>query len=221
MRAEGEQMIYDGIGEGGGAATVHGPSHDVIGQVRTTLPDALQGLLKELEAKDRPTYERSLRAAELARRVGLDAGITGRRLGALATAALLHDLGKLATPDNILKSTGALTEKEMTIVREHPGIGEAFLLHHAPELDLAAHFVRWHHERPDGHGYPDGLPGEAIPLEARILAVIDAFAAMTSNCYHRTAFSTEQAIAVLHAHAGTQWEARSVALLVREVTTAV
>jgi HD-GYP domain-containing protein (c-di-GMP phosphodiesterase class II) len=211
-------MTYDDVAAGQAAATVHEPWEDVVAGVRTTLPDALQGLLKELEAKDRPTYERSLRAAELARRVGLDGGITGRRLGALATAALLHDLGKIATPDNILKSTGILTDNEMAIVREHPGVGEAFLRHHAPDLELAAQFVRWHHERPDGHGYPDGLPGDAIPLEARILAVVDAFAAMTSNCYHRTAFSTEQAIAVLHEHAGTQWEARSVALLVREVT---
>ena len=198
----------------GGAASMQ----TVFQQVRSTLPESLQGLLRELEAKDDRTYERSLRAAELARRVGLDAGITGRRLAALATAALLHDLGKLATPDNILKSTGVLSMQEMAIVREHPGIGEAFLRHHAPDLDLAAQLVRWHHERPDGLGYPDGLPGEAIPLEARILAVVDAFEAMTCGGYHRGALSTSEAIAVLHDHAGSQWEPRSVALLAREVT---
>ncbi len=211
-------MTYDAVAAGVATEIEHDHGQDLVDRVRTTLPDALQGLLRELEAKDRPTYERSLQAAELARRVGLDAGVTGRRLGALATAALLHDLGKIATPDNILKSTGILTGQEMAIVREHPGVGETLLRHHAPDLELAAQFVRWHHERPDGQGYPDGLPADAIPLEARILAVVDAFAAMTSNCYHRTAFSTEQAIAVLHEHAGTQWEARSVALLVREVT---
>jgi HD-GYP domain-containing protein (c-di-GMP phosphodiesterase class II) len=194
------------------------PHPDLVQQLREDLPAALQELLTRLESKDLYTYQRSIRAADLARRVGIDACVSGRRLAALGVAALLHDLGKLALPDEILKSTGALSDEQMAVMREHPSAGEAYLLENAPELELAAHFVRWHHERYDGLGYPDGLPGDAIPLEARILSVVDAYAAMTSHCYYHGVLSTEDAIAVLRERAGTQWEPRCVALLVHEVT---
>jgi HD-GYP domain-containing protein (c-di-GMP phosphodiesterase class II) len=183
------------------------------------VPPALDELLDELRRKDRPTYDRALRSAALATRVGLDAGLTGRRLTALRTAALFHDLGKLALPERVLLSTHELTEREMVLVREHPGVGEALLHEHAPEWELVSKVVRWHHERHDGLGYPDGLPGDEIPLEARILAVVDAFASLTSHLHYRGAMSTSEALEVLRQHAGSQWEPRSVALLVREVSS--
>jgi HD-GYP domain-containing protein (c-di-GMP phosphodiesterase class II) len=191
----------------------------VLVHLSVEVPPALDGLLDDLRRKDQLTYERALRIAALAARVGADAGLTGRRLTALRTAALFHDLGKLALPERILRSTDPLSEREMELVREHPGVGEALLQEHAPQWDLVAKLVRWHHERHDGLGYPDGLPAEDIPIEARILAVVDAFAALTSDLHHRPALSTAEALDVLRAHAGSQWEPRSVALLVREVTS--
>lgn len=183
------------------------------------VPPALDTLLDDLKRMDPRTYQRALRAAALATRVGADAGLTGRRLTALRTAALFHDLGKLAVPEQVLLSTQKLDEREMELVREHPGLGEALLQEHAPQWDLASKVVRWHHERHDGLGYPDGLPGEEIPLEARILAVVDAYVALTSDLHHRVALSTPEALEVLRQHAGSQWEPRCVALLVREVTS--
>jgi HD-GYP domain-containing protein (c-di-GMP phosphodiesterase class II) len=185
------------------------------------VPPALDELLDDLKRKDRRTYDRALRSAALATRVGIDAGLSGRRLTALRTAALFHDLGKLALPERVLLSTEELTEREMALVREHPGVGEALLQEHAPEWELASKVVRWHHERHDGLGYPDGIPGEEIPIEARILAVVDAFASLTSELHHRGALSTSEALEVLRQHAGSQWEPRSVALLFREVTSEV
>jgi HD-GYP domain-containing protein (c-di-GMP phosphodiesterase class II) len=190
----------------------------VLVHLSVEVPPALDELLEELKRKDRRTYDRALRTAALATRVGLDAGLTGRRLTALRTAALFHDLGKLALPERVLLGTHELSEHEMALVRQHPGLGEALLQEHAPEWELASKVVRWHHERHDGLGYPDGIPGEEIPLEARILSVVDAFASLTSHLHHREAMSTPEALDVLRQHSGSQWEPRSVALLVREVT---
>ncbi len=120
-------------------------------------------------------------------------------------ASELHDVGKVAIPDAILGKPGPLTEEEWAFVRRHPIIGERIILA-APALARVAALVRSSHERWDGAGYPDALPGGAIPLGARIVAVADAYAAMTAGRPYRTARAPEQALDELRRGAGTQFD---------------
>jgi HD-GYP domain-containing protein (c-di-GMP phosphodiesterase class II) len=120
-------------------------------------------------------------------------------------ASELHDVGKVAIPDAILGKPGPLTEEEWAFVRRHPVIGERIVLA-APALAPVASLVRSSHERWDGAGYPDGLHGDAVPLSARIVAVADAFAAMTSGRPYRAARTVEEALDELRREAGAQFD---------------
>jgi HD-GYP domain-containing protein (c-di-GMP phosphodiesterase class II) len=131
----------------------------------------------------------------------------------VAHAAQLHDIGKVGVPDAILGKPGALTEDELEFIHRHTLIGER-IVRRAPALAEVARLVRSSHERWDGAGYPDGVGGEGIPLGARIIAVCDAYDAMTSpRPYRPTPFSTEQAITELQASAVTQFDPVVVAAL--------
>jgi diguanylate cyclase (GGDEF)-like protein/PAS domain S-box-containing protein len=125
--------------------------------------------------------------------------------GPLLQAAALHDVGKAAIPDEILCKEGPLDLEEWGLMRRHTMIGER-ILSAAPALTRAAKLVRWSHERWDGHGYPDGISGEQIPLGARIISVCDAYDAMTSDRPYRPAMSGERAVQELHRCAGTQFD---------------
>jgi two-component system cell cycle response regulator len=150
----------------------------------------------------------------LASVVGVDLGLDGEQIDELLRAAELHDIGKLAIPDQILNKPGPLSESEWCFMREHPAIGER-ILSAAPALAPVARLVRASHERWDGGGYPDGVAGEKIPLGARIIAVCDAFEAMTcERCYQR-ARTREDAIQELRRHAGTQFDPRVVDAIIR------
>lgn len=120
------------------------------------------------------------------------------------TGALLHDVGKIAVDDAILRSRGALNEREREAMQLHPLAGYGFI-HSFPELSAAIPAVRWHHERIDGNGYPDGLKGEAIPLFARIVSVADAFDAMTSDRPYQKAKTFLNAQREIEAGAGSQF----------------
>jgi HD-GYP domain-containing protein (c-di-GMP phosphodiesterase class II) len=117
----------------------------------------------------------------------------------------LHDIGKLETPIEILDKPSRLTAEEYEIVKRHAVDGER-ILQAEPALATVAAIVRSHHERIDGRGYPDGLSGDAVPLAARIIAVCDAFDAMTHEHRHRRAMSPGMAFSVLREHAGSQWD---------------
>ena len=117
----------------------------------------------------------------------------------------LHDIGKIGIADAILLKPGRLTDEEMTEMRRHSEIGAAILEVHEAMADIAQ-MVRHHHERWDGLGYPDRLAGNAIPLGGRIIAVADAFSAMTSDRIYRAALPIERAWAELRAHRGTQFD---------------
>jgi HD-GYP domain-containing protein (c-di-GMP phosphodiesterase class II) len=143
--------------------------------------------------------------AELALAVGRELGMNPEELDELARAAELRDLGKIAIPDAILSKPGALNEAEWAFMRRHTVVGERILLS-APALRPVARLVRSSHERFDGSGYPDGLAGEDIPLGARIVAVCDAYEAMTSDRPYRPPMSPEEAIAELGACAGSQFD---------------
>src|SRR5262249_19115253 len=141
-------------------------------------------------------------AEATARRLGL-----GRdELEVVRHAAELHDVGKVAIPDDILGKAGPLTEEEWSFIRRHPVAGERIIAA-APSLGAVARLVRASHERWDGTGYPDRLGGDDIPLGARIIAVADAFDAMTSGRPYRAAVSQAEAVAELRACAGSQFDA--------------
>jgi diguanylate cyclase (GGDEF)-like protein len=140
-------------------------------------------------------------AGEVAERIGID----GEELAQLRHAAALHDIGKVAIPDDIINKPGSLTEDEWAFMRRHTLIGERIIAA-APALGPAAHLVRSSHEAWDGRGYPDALAGEAIPLGARVIAVCDAFDAMISERPYSRAKTVEEAVAELRRCAGTQFD---------------
>jgi HD-GYP domain-containing protein (c-di-GMP phosphodiesterase class II) len=185
---------------------------------------ALVTLAMTIEAKDPYTNGHSTRVQAWATAIGRELGLPGERLQALSRAAELHDLGKLAVPDSILTANRQLTDYEWTVVREHPRRGVE-LLKQLTFLRDSLPAILYHHERLDGSGYPEGLTGPAIPLEARILAVVDSYDAMTSARPYRPALSHEAAAAELHRCCATQFDPEIVGTFLRllrdEVTVAV
>jgi HD-GYP domain-containing protein (c-di-GMP phosphodiesterase class II) len=135
-------------------------------------------------------------------------------VGRLRLAAMLHDVGKIAIPEAILRKPARLTEDEMAIVRTHTQAG-AEIAGQIDGLETIAPWIRHSHEHVDGSGYPGGLRGEDIPLESRILLVADAFDAMTSDRAYRAAMPVVDALAELRCCAGQQFDARCVELLAR------
>jgi len=126
-------------------------------------------------------------------------------------AAPLHDVGKIGIPDRILLKDGPLTEEEYEEIKQHPLIGADMLSGGTSDLlQMAERIARFHHERWDGDGYPDGLEGEGIPLEARIVGVVDAFDAMTSDRPYRDGMPVERAFSILESEAGAQFDPRVV-----------
>lgn len=169
------------------------------------LSPTVHHFVADLERKDQMTRDHVVRTGELALRVGERFRLSGSELRELALAAMLHDVGKLHTPDEILKKPASLTAAEYEVIKLHPVHGEEMLAAE-PALARAAHIVRHHHERMDGRGYPDGLIGLEIPLASRIIAACDAFDAMTHDRQYRTAMSIKLAFAILREHAGSQWD---------------
>jgi two-component system cell cycle response regulator len=164
--------------------------------------DVLLRLLAERSFDlERHTTDVALLAERTAARLGLTPAETER----IRLAAELHDVGKAAIPDAILLKPGSLTEEEWSFVRRHTVIGER-IVRAAPSLAHTAELVRWHHERPDGTGYPDALRGDDIPIGARIIAVSDVFDAMVSDRPYRDGRSVEAALAELRRCAGSQFD---------------
>jgi HD-GYP domain-containing protein (c-di-GMP phosphodiesterase class II) len=151
-----------------------------------TLEASVGSLASLLDLRDGYTGRHSSTVVDLCEQVARRVGVTGADLGHLRIAAHLHDLGKIGVPDQILHKPGPLDDAEWSIMREHPVWG-ARALEAIPEFREASLAVRHHHERWDGTGYPDGLAGEAIPIGARVIAVCDAYEAMTSHRPYRDA----------------------------------
>jgi diguanylate cyclase (GGDEF)-like protein/putative nucleotidyltransferase with HDIG domain len=135
-------------------------------------------------------------------------GLSEQRVGRVRLAGMLHDIGKVAVPDRILRKQGPLDEDELAVIRRHPELGAQILEH--PSLADVRAWVSAHHERPDGRGYPLGVSGEELTLEARILAVADAYEAMTSDRSYRDSIGHAAAQAELERCAGSQFDARVV-----------
>ncbi len=176
------------------------------------LTGAVDSLTMLLEARDSYTGEHTSDAALLALQLALALGLDTTEARMISLAGRLHDLGKVAIPDAILQKPAPLTEEEWKLMRTHPIIG-ADVVSRMPSLRVLAPIIRSHHERWDGHGYPDQLSGEAIPLGARIIAVVDAYSAMTTNRPYRKAHNPAWALRELQRCAGTQFDPQVVAAL--------
>jgi diguanylate cyclase (GGDEF)-like protein/putative nucleotidyltransferase with HDIG domain len=169
-------------------------------------------LLDMLRTKDGDTMLHSARVAAVAVDAGRALGLDPARLAVLRVAGQLHDIGKLALPNEVLNKPGPLSDAEMQLVRTHPVLGAELV--RAWGDPVAAQFVLEHHERVDGSGYPAGLSGDEISLEGRILHAVDAFAAMTSDRPYRSAIPAADALAELSALAGAQFDEEVVRVLV-------
>jgi putative nucleotidyltransferase with HDIG domain len=165
----------------------------------------LSVLTGAIEARDPYTRGHSARVTELAEAIARRLGWSEERLDGLRVGGSLHDVGKLAVSDAVLRKEGRLEAHELAEIREHPKAG-ARLLFRLAALREAIPYVLYHHERWDGTGYPSGRAGEEIPLEARVLAVADAFDAMTSDRPYRRALSHAEALAEVERCAGTQFD---------------
>jgi putative two-component system response regulator len=180
---------------------------------RSRIFSNLQALAAAIDAKEPYTAQHSRRVAQLSRATAAAMALPAVDLQLVEWAALVHDVGKIATPDRILMKSGKLTEEEWRIVRLHP-IKGAQIVEQVPDLHCVGALVRSHHERIDGAGYPDGLCGEQIPLLARIIAVTDAFEVMTSNRVYRAPIGEREALRRLGVNAESQFDRAVVAAFV-------
>jgi putative nucleotidyltransferase with HDIG domain len=157
-----------------------------------------------LDARDPEVRHHSDRVARYAYALGRELGMDPERLDDLTAAALLHDVGVLGIPDNLLRRSDPLLPHELDVMRDHPVIGARIV--EAAGMPELAPWIRHHHERIDGRGYPGGLIGDAIPRESRIIAVVEALETITANRYQRPG-RRASAVDELEAHKGSQFDA--------------
>ncbi|MCK4387293.1 MAG: diguanylate cyclase [Dehalococcoidia bacterium] len=181
------------------------PETEIEANARAGGLSTVYALAAAVDAKDHYTYGHSRKvntyAVALAEAIGLPPDEASR----ISTAALLHDIGKIGVPDRILNKKGKINVEEWEAIKSHPRLG-ANIIGNVPDLAPCVSVILYHHERWDGTGYPEGLKGKAIPLDARILAIADAFAAMTSARPYRDAFCDDKVVEKLRHGAGTQFD---------------
>lgn len=167
----------------------------------------VEALAASVDAKDRYTHGHSSRVAVYSREIAKRAGYSEEEQDRIFMMGLLHDVGKIGIFDAIINKPDRLTDEEFAMIKTHPSVGAEILkkITDLPELMVGA---RWHHERFDGRGYPDGLSGEEIPEVARIIAVADTYDAMTSNRSYRSALPREEVRAEIERCKGTQFDPR-------------
>ena len=179
-------------------------THELKGtfaKLENSYDQTLGALMSALDARDRETEGHSMRVGKAAYLLGKEFNLSDAQRNSLQRGSLLHDIGKIGVSDAILNKAGKLTDEEWVIMRQHPSIGKA-IIEDIPFLQDALPIVYSHHERWNGSGYPLGLRGTEIPLEARIFAVADIFDALTSNRPYRVEISDEEALAYLQEQAG-------------------
>lgn len=169
----------------------------------------LASIKNTLSEKSCETEEHGERLGRFCRGIGKSMGLTSYAIDELEVLAVLHDIGKIGIDDQILEKPGALTGDEFQVIKKHPEIGYR-IAQTVPELLTIADYILAHHERWDGKGYPRGLAGDEIPLSARILAVVDAYDAITQDRPYRKALSKKKAISELQRNAGTQFDPKIV-----------
>ena len=186
---------------------------NLIRDLRALTIGSMQALARAVDAKSPWTAGHSARVMRIALAIGRHLGLPPERIDRLQQAALLHDIGKIGVSSAILDKPGKLTDEEFAAIRRHPAIGDNILAP-IPAFKAIIPMVRQHHERWDGRGYPDGVSGEEIIREARILAVADVFDAMTSDRPYRKSMPLGQAMSIIHGEAGRQFDPAIVAAFV-------
>jgi len=174
-------------------------------QVEKAHFETIMALSEALDAKDSYTAGHSRRVMQYSARIAWRMGLGDRDFDLLKKAALLHDLGKIGVPDAVLRKRDRLSDEEFGVIRAHPGIG-ADILKAVGAFRALVPAVYYHHERFDGRGYPDGIKGDDIPIQARIISVADSFDAMTSDRAYRNAFPAEDALREIERNKGTQFD---------------
>jgi hypothetical protein len=178
--------------------------------------DGMVALARGAEAKDTDTGDHVVRVQMLASELALSAGVGAAEAADIGWSAMLHDVGKLHVPDRILLKAGPLTDEEWVIMRRHPVWG-AEILAQGEGFEVARRIARWHHENIDGTGYPDGLRGERIPLEARIVRIADAFDAMTHTRPYRQGRDVESALEEIDRWSGAHFDRELARLFIDQV----
>lgn len=164
----------------------------------------LFSLARSIEGKDPHTHGHCERLSDYSTRLAEYLGLSQEQVTALRRAGIVHDVGKVAVPDAILLKRDRLTEDEWEVMRQHPAVGERIC---APlkSFRLVLPIIRHHHEKYDGSGYPDGLRGEAIPVTARVLQIVDVYDALTTERPYKRAFSTDEALQIMREEVGKGW----------------
>jgi putative two-component system response regulator len=184
-----------------------------VEELRETRLQIVQRLGKASEYKDNETGLHVIRMSHYAQILARAAGFAEKAADDLLNAAPMHDVGKIGIPDAILQKPGRLEEDEWAVMRQHPEIGARIIGEHdSPLLTLARSIALTHHERWDGTGYPNGLRGEEIPVEGRIVAIADVFDALTSVRPYKPAWSVEDAVELLRREKGSQFDPELVEL---------
>ena len=208
---ERELRLLGGLAQQAKLAIQNASSYEGL---ERTFVSTVEALANALEANDEYTSEHARWITDLSLRVGRELGLDEPALKRLELGALLHDIGKIGIPSDVLSKPGRLTAEERRLVQTHPELGER-IIGPIDRLQDVRPIVRHCHERWDGHGYPDGIPGEEIPLESRIIFVCDAYHAMTTDRPYRHRLSTREAVRRLAEGAGTQFDPNVVEVALR------
>jgi HD-GYP domain-containing protein (c-di-GMP phosphodiesterase class II) len=188
-------------------------------EVEVSYDSTLKALTAALDAKDDVTEGHCERVSKLTAHLARSMGVAERQLVDIERGALLHDVGKIGVPDAVLQKPAALNEMEWEAIRKHPLLA-GVMISKVGFLEGTTPILLYHHERFDGSGYPFGLAGDRIPLEARIFSVVDAYDAITSHRPYRSARSHEEAMTEIAHHSGTQFDPAVVGSFQRLMTGA-
>ena len=194
----------------------HGKNCSLFREKELLLKGVIRSMINAIDAKDSYTCGHSDRVAEFAKLIAQELNLPADECERIHMTGLLHDVGKIGVPDEVLNKPGRLTESEFEQIKQHPVIGYE-ILRHLENLDYVLPGVLHHHEAVDGSGYPHGLAGDAIPLEAKIPAVADAYDAMTSNRPYRRGMPSAKAEQILKDGIDQQWDADCVAAFFRTI----
>ncbi len=210
-------VLQEAKASGGDAVRIPRADGDEVPAVSSF--DVLQGLVFAIDTKDRYTKRHSEDVARYGVFLGQRLGLDDATLGRIHVAGLLHDVGKIGIPDGVLRKPGKLTADEYEAVKQHVALGD-LIVRDLPDIDEIRAGIRHHHERWDGRGYLHALSAEDIPLIARILAVGDAYSAMTTTRPYRKALDVREALQRLGDAAGTQLDERLAEAFIRGIETA-
>jgi diguanylate cyclase (GGDEF)-like protein/putative nucleotidyltransferase with HDIG domain len=213
LLASARQALGHSRATGGGRATIAAETDAILDPAKAPQREAIEALAVALLERDRYTGEHSAAVIDMSASVARTLGCNAVEVERVRSAALLHDIGKVAIPDEILHKAGPLSDEEWVLMKQHPVIGER-ILRVLPGLGPVARMVRHEHERWDGGGYPDGLRGPEIPFGSRVIIVADTYHAITSDRPYREARSHGVAVEELTRCAGTQFDPDVTAALI-------